>query len=1101
GTTGQPKGIVVNQQNIVKLSQETNDMAILPEDRVMQWANFAFDGSTYEIYNTLLNGATLHLIQSKDAAQPSQLAKIIAEQKISVCFFTTSLFHAFVELELEALQPLRKIIVGGEKMSLAHTQKALATLGPEIIVNGYGPTETTVFAIAHTVTKAELVQIPIGQPLGNTQIYIVDENGAPSGIGVPGEIWIAGDGVSNGYLNREALNQEKFIDNPFTQQGRLYKTGDLGRILSDGTILISGRIDQQVKVRGYRIEPEEIEKTLLAIEAIQQAIVTAPYDSTGVRQLVAYWVGTNGMDQEQIQGTLKQQLPDYMVPSILVRLEQLPLTPNGKVDKKALPDPMQVQREEKIDLAPRTSTEKQVAQIWQDLLEVESIGVYDDFFNLGGHSLLATRVISKIRSQLKVEISIHELFNHTSVEALAHFIDQQEQELALPPLVAQKRPEYVPLSFAQERLWFIDQLEGSVHYHISRAIRIEGTINRTAFEKALIAIINRHELLRTLIKEEQGTAYQEILPTDLWTLQWTDHLQGASRVAIIEYVDQLMAKAFVLSQDHPIRGELIQISEEEHLFVLIMHHIASDAWSFDVFLHELTLLYNAYVAEAEPSLAPLPIQYSDFAIWQRKHQDGAILDQQLAYWKKQLQGLAPIELKTDFPRPALQSFRGNHRSILMNPEISQQLNDLARDKEVTPFMLLLTAFKILLFKYTGQNDLCVGTPIAGRTVKEVESLIGFFVNTLVIRSEVNKNLSFDDLLAQIKKTTLDAFAHQLAPFEKIVETLGVKRDQSRSPIFQVLFAYQNTPNTFENKLTGIQLYHDERASQAIAQRDLSMSIDESPEGLYVGIDYCSDLFLPKTIEQMLLHFGNLLRALLQSEETNLGELNILGQEEKEQILGLTDHPYPYPQQETVLDLFRSQVQKHTSKTAIVFYEENWTYQQLDQGSDRLAQQLIQDFGIQEGDFVGLHTERSPWMIVAILGILKSGAAYIPIDPDYPESRKQFVLEDTQIKVLISTQQSDPSNNFPALEVLVVGADWLTRSTDLSIELPKVQSSAIAYVIYTSGTTGKPKGALLPHRGLYNLVAANPELAYRADCINHDGAVGPLWAFQLFPKYK
>ncbi|MEM8907095.1 MAG: amino acid adenylation domain-containing protein, partial [Bacteroidota bacterium] len=832
------------------------------------------------------------------------------------------------------------------------------------------------------------------------------------------------------------------------------------------------------KMRGYRIELGEIENHLQQLPTIQQALVLAQKDASGTQQLVAYLVVEGDFDKTAIQQSLKTQLPEYMIPPIIISLPEMPLTLNGKIDKKALPAPDLSNLSTKAYVAPSTPTQTCLVNIWQQLLEVERVGIHDDFFDLGGHSLLATRVISEIRTQLHVELSIRDLFHHTILHDLATFIEQQTPNTTLPQLVTQQRPQRIPLSYAQERLWFIDQLEGSLHYHIPRLFRINGAFNRVAFEQAFQMIVNRHELLRTVIRQEQGEAYQVVLPTDGWYLSYTPMRETErDESQLTAHVDQLINQPFDLSKDHPLRIDLIQVNETEHLVVMVTHHIASDGWSFAVLFNEFMELYH-HLEKGDPvQWPPLNIQYADFAIWQRRYHDGAILEKQLTYWKTQLANLSALELPTDFPRPAIQSLKGDNRGLLIDANLTTQLQTLANEQEVTPFMLLLAAFKALLFKHCGQEDLSIGSPIAGRTIKEVEHLIGFFVNTLVIRSSLNANLPFSEFLNQVKQTTLDAFAHQMAPFEKVVEVLGVERDQSRDPIFQVAFAYQNMPQGSSELVNTLDIRPTAGSTVVTAQRDLSVFVEERANGLMVGINYCADLYRGSTIEQLLKHYQNLLRSIVAHPNLTLAELEMLDEAEQQQLNQFNALVRDYPQDQSVIEVFDNHVHQQATQPALLFQDREWTYQSLNFAAEEVAAYLQNVHHVQAGDFVGILLERSEWMIIALLGVLKAGAIYVPMSPAHPLDRKQFVVDDTQMKVLIHTDAQAAVIASLAVHPFPID-QGLQQKASLHFQAVPIQANAPVYLIYTSGTTGQPKGTLVSHRNLLNLTQASPDIAYQ-----------------------
>ncbi|MEM8906265.1 MAG: amino acid adenylation domain-containing protein, partial [Bacteroidota bacterium] len=1069
GTTGQPKGIVVHQRNVIKLAYEKGAIAIQASDRVLQWSNFAFDGSIYEIFGSLLNGASLCLITAQEAAQPELLAKVLTSQRISLCFFTTALFNAFVELYPNGLKHLRKLVFGGERASLSHVQKAFKHLGPQKLVNAYGPTETTVFATCYPIDTFPNTEIPIGQALSNTQIYVVSPTGQLAGIGVSGEIWIGGHGVSEGYLDRATLTQQQFINNPFTKQkDRLYKTGDWGRMLANGQVAFIGREDDQVKIRGYRIELKAIESALQRQPEVQQSTVVATNDASGTQRLVAYVVGDEHLDKDQLQTQLKKQIPEYMVPALIIVIPELPLTINGKIDKQALPDPDLSNFLDSSYVAPRNALERELAQIWQELLQIERVGIHDNFFDLGGHSLLATRVVSTIRKNMAMDLPITALFNQTTIADLAQWMAKTQKPTQLPAITVQPRPAQIPLSFAQERLWFIDQLEGSVHYHMPAVFTLRGRLETNRLERAFQQMVNRHEVLRTVFRAPEGEAHQVILPVNQWHFSALPADFDPSNWS--GQIEAFINHPFDLTQDHMLRAQLIPKAKEEQLLVLVFHHIASDGWSHSIFVKELLEYYQAN-AENRPVLLPeLPIQYADFAIWQKQYLQGALLETQLGYWEEQLQDLNTLSLPTDFPRPKEQSTRGQSVDFLLDKTIQEQLMVLAKQEEVTLFILLLTVFKVLLYRYSGQEDICVGSPIANRTQKEVDPLIGFFVNSLAIRSDLSGQPAFRDLLAQVKATTLAAYNHQAIPFEKIVDRIEQGRDQSRSPIFQVMFVLQNNPEIPELRLGDLVLTSMPTA-YAPAKYDLTLNATETPQGIEMNLAFCSDLFMETTMQQMAQHFQCLLQSVLTHPEQPISQLDVLSDQEQQALIAAArvtnaktgDAPIP-------LHLFEQQALQHPDQIAAVDDEQRMTYRVLNQRANQLAY-FLQQQGVGAEDLVAVCMERSLHWLIGVLGIAKAGAAYVPIDPNYPAARIDFLVADTQTQWLLCDANNAHSlDQHPLLQHIVLDDNWSgfhqAVPADWSVQLNQNQ---LAYVIYTSGSTGQPKGVQIEQSALANLI--------------------------------
>ncbi len=1087
GSTGQPKGVTVPHQGVNRLVINTNYINLQPKDVVAFASNFSFDAVTFEIWGTLLHGAKLVGVSKDVVLSPKDFAEFIQEQKISVSFLTTALFNQIANLVPSAFHSMEQLMFGGEAVDIRSVKEVLKNEPPQRLLHVYGPTESTTFTSWYLVQDVpkEATTIPIGRPIANTQIYILDSNLQPVPIGVPGELYIGGDGLARGYLNRPELTGEKFIHNPFSnsQSERLYKTGDLVRYLSDGNIEFLGRIDNQVKVRGFRIELGEIESVLNTHPQIQQAVVLATEDLPGNKRLVAYVVTSDeSLRTHQLREFLKFKLPEYMVPSAFVTLDTLPLTPNGKVDRKALPAPDgKISREQEY-VAPRTPREEIIANIFASVLGLQAVGIHDNFFELGGHSLLATQLISRLREAFDLEIPLRTLFESPTVTQLDPTLTQlrtNDRGLSLPPIQPRTEREQLPLSWAQERLWFLNQLEGSsATYNMPGAIRITGNLDINALQQALSEIVRRHEILRTSFPTVDGTPIQVIDPQATLNIKVVDlqQLEVTERETILQQQVQLEAiTPFDLESAPLIRCSLWKLDATEYVLLLNMHHIVSDGWSMGIFIQELSSLYQTFTAGEPSPLAELPLQYADFALWQRQWLRGEVLETQLNYWQQQLDG-APelLQLPTDRPRPTVQTYRGATQTFTLNTDLTEKLQTLSRNSGTTLFMTLQAAFATLLYRYSGQSDILMGSPIANRNRSEIESLIGFFVNTLVLRTRLEDNPSFEQLLGQVRETTLKAYEHQDVPFEQVVEALKPQRSLSHSPLFQVMFVLQNAPMG-ELELPGCT-WCELHPESTIAKFDLTLSMSETDRGLVGSWEYNTDLFDESTIERMAAHFQNLLSAIVENPQRAVAELPLLSEAERHQLLTeWNDTATEYPQDKCIHQLFEEQVEKIPDAVAVVFENQQLTYQQLNQRANQLAHHL-QSKGVGPEVLVGICVERSIEMVVGLLGILKAGGAYVPLDPNYPQERLSYMLADSGVEVLLT--QSSLLESLPShtARVVCLDTDWreIKQHSQDNLDVG-VGEDNLAYVIYTSGSTGKPKGVLVEHQGLCNLAQAQRNL--------------------------
>ena len=692
--------------------------------------------------------------------------------------------------------------------------------------------------------------------------------------------------------------------------------------------------------------------------------------------------------KKDIRIFLQQSLPDYMIPQDFIAIKELPLTGNGKIDRRFLSQREDVILRNTLNYQPAaTVMQQKLVSIWQELLNIERIGIHDNFFDLGGHSLLATRLVSAIRKRLEIEVAIKDVFNNPTIALLSACLEVQTQGLLFPSVEVYPRPEHIPLSFSQERLWFIDRLEGSVQYHIPAVLRLKGSLNFEALGQTLRAIIGRHEVLRTVIREHEGGGYQHIMAADNWSLGMIEAPAGGE-AGLRPLITGLINKPFDLSADYMLRADVIKLNDDEHILVATMHHIASDGWSTSILVKEVIALYEGYTGNKETYLPSLPVQYADYAIWQRQYLQGELLEEKLGYWKQQLEGVATLQLPADYSRGAIQSSRGAAVSFEISGEQSRQIQALSYRHGATLYMTLLAAFKVLLYRYSGQEDICVGTPVAGRNHQELEGLIGFFINTLALRSRVRGDMPFNELLEAVKATTLEAYSHQEVPFEKVVEAVVKERDMSRSPLFQVLFVLQNTPEVPELKLGDLRLTLESN-EQAISKFDLTFFIEETKDGFKGTVEYAADLYRAETIERMISHYVNLLGSIASLPENQVSRLAMLGAaEEKTLLVAFNATAADYAKEKSIVDLFEEQAAETPNATAIVFEEAQLTYKELNERSNQVARYL-QKQGVKAETPVPICLERSPEMVVGILGILKAGGAYVPIDPEYPQEQHQL----------------------------------------------------------------------------------------------------------------
>jgi amino acid adenylation domain-containing protein len=1081
GSTGTPKGVAVEQRAVVRLVRGTDFVALEADDRVAQLSNLSFDAATFEIWGALLNGATLVGVPREVALAPAQLARALGEGGITAAFLTTALFNQIAAELPAAFATLRHLLFGGEAVDPGAVRRVLAAGAPRRLLHVYGPTENTTFSAWHPVSEvpAGAQTVPIGRPVAHSTLLVLDGALRPAPIGVPGELFVGGHGVARGYLNRPSLTAERFVPDPFSAMpgARMYRTGDRVRWLAEGAVEFGGRLDEQVKVRGFRVEPGEIEAALRRHPGVAECTVVGREDEPGDRRLVAYVVPAAAeaeTDAEALRAHLRGTLPEYMVPAAFVALAALPLNPNGKVDRRALPAPDYAAAEASY-VAPRTPAEEVLAAVWAEVLRVERVGAHDGFFELGGHSLLATRVVSRVREVFGVELPLRTLFESPTVAGLADAVEalRRAGEPPLSPVVPIDRTGALQLSFAQERLWFIDRMEpGSPLYNVPAALRLSGALDAAALEGALGEIVRRHEALRTTFRQDGGDPAQEIAPftgfalamEDLSALDPDAREARARRRAAEEAV-----RPFDLTAGPLFRAALLRLDAEEHVLLLSMHHVVSDGWSIGVLLRELAALYGAF-REGRPSpLGELPVQYADFAAWQRAQAGGPALDRQLAYWKERL-GDAPalLELPTDRPRPAVQSHRGALVPVELSAALVERLEALARGEGATLYMVLLSAFQLLLGRYGSTDDVVVGSPVAGRTRRETEGLIGFFVNTLVMRTDLSGDPEFRALLRRVREGTLGAYEHQDAPFERLVAELQPERSLSHAPLVQVMLALQNVDRS-GGELPGVRMEPLPPAVET-AKLDLTLLLAPHAGGLRGAVTYATDLFDPMTVERMVDRLRRVLEQVADDAGRRISTLELLDAGERERMLEAWNPTAPAPA-ELIHQRFEAQADRVPQADAVVSGDARLSYGELEARANRLAHHLV-GLGVGSDTRVGIFLERGPELVVAVLGVLKAGGAYVPLDPTYPAGRLAEMLADAGAPVLVTQDSLRDAIRVPAgVAVVRVDGDAAAIAARPAERLEgRADARALAYVIYTSGSTGTPRGVGVPHGALANYLA-------------------------------
>ena len=1099
GSTGRPKGVMIEHNGLTNylawcLKEYPVDVGIGSPVH----SSISFDLTVTSLFTPLISGKCVVLLPEEQGVE-SLSNLLMVEEGFSLIKITPA--HLQVLGEQIGIEKTtgrtHAFIIGGENLTKEHISMWQVGSPKTQFVNEYGPTETVVGCCVYWANNDGQHHgvIPIGRPIINTQLYVLDHHGQPVPVGVSGELYIGGQGVGRGYLNRDDLTKEKFVPDLFGGMpgARLYRTGDLVKYLPDGNLVCLGRIDFQVKIRGFRVELGEIEAELSRFPNVKDVCVWT-YDDGISKLLVAYFVLSDGnkgyrLDENQMRVFLRETLPEYMIPGIFIQLDNLPLTANGKVDRQALPPPNLDSPSFRSDfVAPRTPEEELVLSVWTSVLSSAKISIKDNFFEVGGHSLLATQITSRLKSSFGFDIPLRYIFEFPTIELLANKLSSDRNDtfgIKVTPIEVIDRSGIIPLSFSQQRLWFLDQLDpGKSYYNIPAVVRFKGILDTIALEKGINQIILRHEVLRTTFKQiynsssRENTVIQVIKPFNYDVLPVLDmtYLDKNNRDEfMMEWLHVEIKKPFDLSSGPVMRCKLGKLDTDDYIFVVTTHHIVTDDWSFGIFINELAILYSNFISSSDAKyvLPALPIQYADFSAWQRSWLTDDTLRIQIDFWKEALENTSfMLEIPTDRPRPPVQTYRGQVFSNSLDEYMSSKIRNLLKEAHSTLFMVLMAAFQTLLYRYSSQETFLIGTPIANRTRLETEKLIGFFVNTLVIRADINSDLSFRQLINQIRNFSLSAYAHQDLPFEMLVDQIQTDRDLSHSPLFQVMFVLQNSPRKPLSIKTDlvidlIDIY------DAVARYDITLTVVEDEDRINFSFDYNADLFTDETIKYMAQHFIRIIESATDDPDILISQIKLLDGEEEQKILySWNDSENEFPQELCAHQLFEIQADRHPDQIALIYSGEvrkEFTYREIEERSNQLAQYLCLS-GIGPESLVAICVERSELILVSLLGVLKCGGAYLPIDPEYPKDRIEFMLKDSQPSVILTQERLLDQLSFNDFKYILLDRDKDQINKQQVIRVEKsVQSDNMAYVIYTSGSTGKPKGVILQHKGLVNLV--------------------------------
>lgn len=1051
GSTGKPKGVMIKHQNVVRLVKNTNYIDFTKCNRILQTGSIVFDACTFEIWGALLNGLSLYIIDKDDLLTPNILEKYLLDNKIDTLWLTSPLFNQLSEQNPNMFSNVKYLLTGGDVLSPKHVNTVLKSNKNLTIINGYGPTENTTFSCCFKIDKLYEDSIPIGSPIANSTAYVVSKNGKLQPIGVEGELWVGGDGVAKGYLNRDDLTTEKFINNPF-HSGKLYKTGDLVKWLPDGNIKFIGRIDNQVKIRGFRVELNEIDNVILNIPSITKSY-TIIKNINETKTIITYFSSTKHVNVKDIQDFLQERLPSYMIPSYLMPIDTLPLNVNGKIDKSKLPEP-EINIEKRTIILPQNKLQQQLKDSFENILNTK-LSIDDNFFEYGGDSLSAIKLSTKIYDEIGIQVGIKHIFENATISKMSKLIESISQPNKVVEIKKAKKMDYYPTSSAQKRMYYASLTDGknSTLYNISGGLILDTMPDIDKLNICFNKLIENNESLRTYFNVENGEIVQKINDAISFKIGYQKVNHSNMNIIAKDFI-----KPFDLSKAPLMRAQLTELRNGKILLLIDMHHIISDGETIRIIAKELSDLYN--IGETIKK----DIDYKDFAVWENQQH----FESQEKYWLSVFGDNIPtLELPTNFPRPSVQSFDGNSILYNLNSNITHNIIDTCKKLNITPYMFLISVYYILLSEYCSSKDIIIGTPVVGRNNQQLQNIIGMFVNTLPIRNKINSKLSFAEFTDEVKRTCLQAFENQEYPFDQLVQKLNIQKDTSRNALFDVLFTYQGNdyPNIkFDN--VNAQFYP---LTSEISKFDLTLEAIMSTDSLSLRFEYCTKLFTEDFIRTLLKHYTNIVKTVLNDININISNIDMLSKSEKNLLLENSSLSKTiYENDKTVIEIFEKQVKKSPNDIALVYNNSALTYKELNDKSNQLARYMLKKYNIKPQDKIGIFVKKSLESIISILAILKTGAIFVPIDIAYPEERIDYILEDSKSKLVLTTKQSNKNIvNIPTLNI-ELGND--IYDDEITKNLPnRLNSNDLIYIMYTSGSTGKPKGVMVEHKNVMRLV--------------------------------